>query len=72
MLEKGDIDALYSAIAPEPYLRGSRKVKTLFENYVEVEKEYSRKTKIFPIMHLVVIRRELYERHPWIAINLYK
>ncbi|MEM0373763.1 MAG: ABC transporter substrate-binding protein [Sulfolobaceae archaeon] len=71
MLEKGEIDALYSAQAPSSYIRGSN-VKRLFENYREVELEYYKNTGIFPIMHLIVIRRDVYERNPWVAYNLYK
>ena len=72
MLASGDIDALYTARMPSSYLRSGGKVKRLFENYVDVEKAYYRKTKIFPIMHTVVIRRDVYEQNRWVAQSLYK
>ena len=72
MLRDGGIDALYTARMPSTYRTGGGKVQRLFENYMEVEQAYYRKTKIFPIMHTVAIRRSLYEEHPWVAMSLYK
>jgi 4,5-dihydroxyphthalate decarboxylase len=72
MLAAGEIDALYTARMPSSYRTSGGKVKRLFEDYVEIEKAYFRKTRIFPIMHTLVIRRELYEAHRWVAVSLYK
>ncbi len=72
MLESGEIDALYTARAPSTFFNGSGKVRRLFENYPAVEREYYRKTAIFPPMHIIAIRRDVYERNRWVAQSLLK
>jgi 4,5-dihydroxyphthalate decarboxylase len=72
MLENGEIDALYTANIPPSFLKGSSNIRRLFENSEPLEREYFRRTGIFPIMHTVGIRRDVYRDHPWIARSLYQ
>lgn len=72
MLAKGEIDGLLSARAPSCFLAGASHVGRLFPDYPVVEEAYFRKTRIFPIMHAVGIRRSLAERHPWLAVSVFK
>lgn len=72
MIAAGEIDALHTARAPSTFYSQPGAVRRLFDEYVEVERAYFRKTRIFPIMHTVVIRSDLYRAHPWIAQSLQK
>jgi len=71
MLAAGEIDAIYTAPAPSTFGRVPH-VRHLFEDFVNVEKAYYARTGIFPIMHVVAIKTEVYEQHPWIARSLLK
>jgi 4,5-dihydroxyphthalate decarboxylase len=71
MLDAGEIDGLVSAAAPA-CLATSPKVMRLFPDYPAVEADYYRRTRLFPIMHVVGIRRTLLDQHPWLAVNVYK
>jgi 4,5-dihydroxyphthalate decarboxylase len=71
LLARGEIDALIGSRKPE-ILGRSGDVARLFPNYRALERELYETRKIFPIMHLVAIRRTLYEEHRWLATSLYK
>lgn len=70
LLLKGDLDALISPGIPPSFLRGEKGIARLFPDFKELEVEYYRKTKIFPIMHLVMVREDIVREHPWVAPNI--
>ena len=70
MLASGEIDAAISARPPDSFRRGDVGVTRLFPDFRAVEEAYHAATGIFPIMHVVSIRRAVLERHPWVAANL--
>lgn len=72
MLEAGEIDALITAQAPRCALTGSPSVKRLFPDYEDVERDYYRRTGIFPIMHTVVIRKDILAKQPGLAPAVYR
>jgi len=70
LLETGEIQAIIGANLPRALNRHPDVVR-LFPDFRAREKDYFRRTRIFPIMHLIVVRRDLYERHPFVATSLY-
>jgi len=72
MLLAGDLDAVLSARPPAAILGGDPRIRRLFGDPRAVELAYARKTGLFPIMHVVAMRREVYERDRWLAMNLFK
>lgn len=72
MLVSGDLDAVVSAYTTQSVAQGDPRVRRLFADPVARELEAFRRTGIFPIMHLIAIRREVYEANRWIATSLQK
>lgn len=72
MLADGALDAIVSARAPSCFAEGTAPVRRLFADYRAAEGAYYERTHIFPIMHVVGVRRTLIDRHPWLAVSLVK
>ena len=72
MLADGSLDALITPRMPRPFADRDPRVRRLFDDVIGAEQAYFAATGIFPIMHVVVIRRDVYERWPWVAASLYK
>ena len=72
MLEAGKIDALFSANVPQCVLDGSPSVRRLFPDFEPLERDYHRRTGIFPIMHTVVVRRDLAAAQPALVHEVYR
>jgi 4,5-dihydroxyphthalate decarboxylase len=71
MLAEGELDAMLHSDIVKPLAERDPRVARLFPDYKAEEIAYFRKTGIFPIMHVMGIRQEIAERHPWVAINLF-
>lgn len=70
MLVAGELDAVIAAHPPAAFEGGRGRVRRLFSDVRAVEQSYVERTGIFPIMHVMALRADLHERHPWIAMNL--
>ncbi|GAM43991.1 hypothetical protein TCE0_060r19251 [Talaromyces pinophilus] len=71
MLEEGALDAIFSASCPSSVGRSSQ-CTHLFPDFKAVEADYFRRTRILPIMHVIAIKRTVYNANPWIARELQK
>jgi 4,5-dihydroxyphthalate decarboxylase len=72
MLRDGELDALFTARAPSSFINREPHIARLFADTRSAERAYYQKTRLFPIMHLIGIRRTLAEKYPWLATSVYK
>jgi 4,5-dihydroxyphthalate decarboxylase len=72
LLRAGELDALFTARAPSSFLAGEPHIARLFPDTRAAEQAYYKKTGLFPIMHLIGIRKSLVAQHPWLPVSLYK
>ena len=72
LLLAGEIDCIMAAHPPAPVEEGLETIVHLYPDYREVEERYYRETGIFPIMHVIAIRGDVFRKNRWIAMNLFK
>jgi 4,5-dihydroxyphthalate decarboxylase len=71
MLASGEIDCAIIARPPTCFLEGNPDIVRLFPDYLEMEEEYYTRTKVWPIMHIIAMKKSVVEEHPWVPRNLY-
>src|SRR5439155_26959178 len=72
MILEGELDgAIYPEMLPS-FARGDPRVKRLFEDHKTVERDYFKRTGIFPIMHTVVVKNDVLRDFPWVAVSVLK
>lgn len=71
MIVSGEVDAIMTASIPTPYVQKNPNIKRLFPNAREEEEAYFKRTGIWPIMHVMAMRKDIHDQYPWIARNLY-
>ncbi len=72
MLANGELDGVMSARTPSCFVKGHPQVRRLFPDYRSAERDYYKKTGIYPIMHALGIRRDIYDKNRWLAASLFK
>lgn len=72
LLLAGEIDALVEPDLPQAWLQEKGTVARLFPDYEKEERAYYESTRIFPIMHPIVVKKEILDRDPWVATSLYE
>ena len=71
MIAAGELDCALIARPPNSFLAGHPDVVRLFPNFLELEEQHFAQSKVFPIMHVIAVKREILKAHPWVARNLY-
>lgn len=71
LLEAGELDAIIGTSLPKA-IHHNPDIRRLFPNYRRIEREFYCRTGIFPIMHFLVLRREVHEKHDFVAASLYR
>jgi 4,5-dihydroxyphthalate decarboxylase len=71
MLARGEIDCALVARPPDCFLERHPEVVRLFPDYLEIEEKYYARTKVWPIMHVIAMKRQILDAHPWVAGSLY-
>jgi 4,5-dihydroxyphthalate decarboxylase len=72
MLVEGELDAVIHADLIDPIVKGDPRVGRLWPDFKSEEMRYFQKTGIFPIMHVMGIKQEIVDRHPWVPISLFQ
>lgn len=72
MLLAGELDVVMSAHAPHSFEEGDQRIRRILPNYQQAEYQYWQDTKIFPIMHVIAIKKSVLAENPWVAMNVFK
>jgi 4,5-dihydroxyphthalate decarboxylase len=72
LLIQGKVDAEAEPDLPEAWIRGDGTVERLFPDFENEEKNYYMKSKVFPIMHPIIIKTDILKNDPWVATSLYE